>query len=256
MAEKNFAFDTGPLALALIVAALLFSGAFYLAPGKTVIEPSQNQQHMISVSSDASQEVSPDKVEITFSVVSRGEDASAIQLENDAKLRGIQEKLVALGVPASNIKTVGYSLDRWTEYNKTSESYDDRGYVLTNSLRVVSYDVTKAGQIVKEAVQNGANDVQGVQFGLSDASQKEVYARLLSQATAQAKQKAESMASAAGVRIVSLYSMSESYGYVEPMANSYRLDASAGGAPAPDVSISAGLVRVRASVGASYEVEG
>ncbi|MFA6907457.1 MAG: SIMPL domain-containing protein [Candidatus Micrarchaeia archaeon] len=259
MAEKtNYSFDTGPVALAIIVAALLFSGAFFFAPGKTQMLPSSTQQpHTISVSSDSSSEVAPDKVQITFSVVSRGADPSLLQSENDAKLRQVQAKLIALGVPEANIKTVGYSLDRWSEYNKTQEQYVDLGYQLSNSLRVVSYDTSKAGAIVREAVQNGANEVSGIQFSLSDAAQKRIYGGLLAEATAQAKAKASSMASAAGVRITSLGQMSESYGYVEPMANAnYKMDASAGGAMPSEVSISAGLVRVRATVSASYEVEG
>ena len=258
MAEKTiYSFDTGPIALAIIVAALLFSGAFFFAPGKTQTLPSaQPQPHLLSVSSDSTSEVAPDKVEITFSVVSRGADPSALQADNDAKLRQIQAKLVALGVPEANIKTVGYSLDRWSEYNKTQEQYVDMGYQLQNSLRVVSYDTSKAGTIVKEAVQNGANSVSGIQFLLSDAAQKKIYGDLLKTAASQAKAKAESMASSAGVRIISLEQMSEGYFYVEPMANTaYKMDAGGSAVPS-DVSISAGLVSVHASVSASYEVEG
>ena len=259
MAEKtNYSFDTGPVALAIMVAALLFSGAFFFAPGKTQVMPSSTpQQHMLSVSSDSTTEVAPDKVEITFSVVSRGADPSALQADNDAKLRQIREKLSALGVPEANIKTVGYSLDRWSEYNKTQDQYVDLGYQLENSLRVVSYDTSKAGAIVKEAVQNGANSVSGIQFMLSDAKQKEIYGNLLLTATSEAKAKADSMALAAGVKIVSLDQMTEGYSYVMPLANTaYKMNAGGASAAPSDVSISAGLVSVHASVSASYEVEG
>ena len=257
MAEKNSqSIEMGPLALAIMVAAILFSAATYYAPPKTVFS-NNPQTHVLSVSADAQQEVAPNKVEITFSVVSQGEDPSTIQADNDAKLRTIQDKLVAMGIPVANIKTVGYSLERWTEYNKTLETYVDRGYVLRNSLRVVSYDVEQAGSIVKEAVSNGANDVSGIQFSLSDSARKEIYGELLQQATADAKGKAESMASAAGVKIAGLSSMNEGYSYVEPMANyDYKSMAGSAGAPAPEVSISAGLVRVSATVSASYEVAG
>lgn len=218
------------------------------------------QQHYISVSAESSQEVAPDKVEIMLAVVSRGADPALLQEQNDKKLRMVKDKLLALGVPEANIKTVGYALDRWQEYNKTTETYEDRGYILSNSLRVVSYDTGKAGAIVKEAVQNGANEVSSIQFSLSDSAKKAVYDGLLAQATSQAKSKASSMASAAGVRISALASMSESYSYYDPLpyAN-YRMDAeaisSAGSAPS-DISISAGLVKVKATVSASYEVEG
>lgn len=244
--------------MALIVAAILFSSAFYFAPGKQSVLAQQNQQHLLSVSADSSREVAPDKVEMTFSVVSRGTDPTAIQAENDAKLRQITSSIAALGVPSENIKTVGYSLDRWTEYNKTQEKYVDMGYQLSNSLRVVSYDVSQAGKIVKGAVQNGANDISGIQFSLADSTQKKLYNSLLQDAAASAKGKADAMASSAGVRIASLSSMSEGYNYVQPMANyNYRdmaLEAKAGAAP--EVSISAGLVKVVATVNAQYEIAG
>ena len=249
----------GPVALALIIAAVLFSGALYYSPSKTTFVQSQPaQQHMLSVSSDAQKEISPDKVEMTFSVVSRGKDPALIQSDNDAKLRAIKDSLLALGIPEANIQTVGYSLDRWQEYNKTSGGYDDLGYTLTNSLRVVSYDVSQAGDVLKQAVAGGANDVSGISFGLSDKLRDSTYSTLLKTATAQAKAKAASMASAAGVSITALSSMNEGYNYVAPMANvNYRNSAmEVGGAAMKDVSVSAGTVLVTASVSATYEVSG
>ena len=247
-----------PVALAMVIAALLFSCALFYSPSKTTFIQSQpGQQHMLSVSADANQEIAPDKAVITFAVVSRGEDPAAIQAENDAKLRQIKESLVLLGVPEANIKTVGYSLDRQQAYNKTLETYQDNGYQLSNSLRVVSYDVEKAGAIVKTAVKNGANEVSGISFGLSDGLRDSAYARLLQAAVSQAKDKATAMANAAGVSLFGLDSMNEGYSYVEPLANyNYKsMDASAGAA-APDVSISAGLVKVSATVSATYGIAG
>ncbi|MCX6770845.1 MAG: SIMPL domain-containing protein [Candidatus Micrarchaeota archaeon] len=258
MAQKTLAVDVTPMALAMVIAALLFSGAIYYSPSKTTFVQSQpDQQHMLSVSADANQEIAPDKVEIIFSVVSRGQDPATIQADNDAKLRQIKQGLLQLGVPDANIKTVGYSLDRYQEYNKTLENYEDRGYQLSNSLRVVSYDVSTAGAIVKSSVANGANEVSSVQFGLSDKLKDSTYNALLQTAASQAKGKAEAMAKAAGVSLSGLDSMNEGYSYVEPLANyNYKSMDASGSAPAPEVSISAGLVKVSASVSAAYGIAG
>ena len=260
MTEKtNYSFDTGPIAMALIMAAILFSAAFYFAPVKQqLLQQQAPQQHVLSVSADASKEVTPDKVETVFSVVSRGQDPTAIQTENDAKIQQITSAMTALGIPAENIKTVGYSLDRWTEYNDTQKKYVDLGYQLTSTLRVVSYDVSQAGKMVKGAVSNGANDVSGITFSLADSTQKKLYNSLLQDAAASAKGKADAMANAAGTQVKSLYSMSEGYNYVAPVANyDYRamgVDSKAGAAP--EVAISAGLVKVSATVNAQYEIAG
>jgi len=245
------------MAFAVVIAALLFSGAFYFSPSKTTFTQSQPDSHMLSVSADANQEITPDKVEVTLSVVSKGKDPATIQTENDAKLRQIKENLMLLGVPEANIKTVGYSLDRWQEYNKSREAYDDMGYKLSNSIRVVSYDVSIAGAIVKTSVLNGANDVSGISFGLSDKLRESTYRSLLQIAASQAKDKATTMAKAAGVSLLGLDSMNEGYSYVEPMANyNYKSDSISMGAAASDVSISAGMVKVSASVSATYGIAG
>lgn len=267
--KSDYAFDTGPIAMALIVAAILLSSAFYFAPGKEPLQSQGAQQRLIYVSADATREVAPDKVEITFSVYTKGADPGAIQAENDAKVRGVRAALLAIGIPPENIKTAGYSLDRWFEYNKSGEKelgpnyqppqYVQMGYQLTNSLRVVSYDVSQAGGIVKAAVANGANEVSGISFALADSTQKKLYGSLLQEAASSAKGKAQSMASAAGVQVKGLSSMSEGYSYVQPMANYNYRDTSAvsgSGAAAPEVSISAGLVKVTSTVSAQYEIAG
>ena len=254
---KESVASTAPIAMAIMVAALVFSAAFYFSPPKTTISTDAAQIHVLSVSAEASREVVPNKAEITFSVVSRGEDPAIVQEENDGKLRRIQAGLAAMGIPSENVKTVGYSLDRWMEYNRTLEQYDYLGYVLTNSLRVVTYDVEQAGEIIKQSVQNGANDVSGVQFGLSDAERDKVYAELLKSAASQAKGKADAMATAAGVGISGLNQMSEGYSYVAPLANyDYRSVGMAEGSAPKDVSISAGMVKVSASVSALYGIAG
>jgi uncharacterized protein YggE len=260
MAGKVPVIDVRPMALAVMLAAVLFSGAFYFAPKGTIMSSAQDARHMLSVSADAQKEIAPDKVEMTFSVVSRGKDPSVIQTENDAKLRAIKDSMLQLGIPEANIKTVGYSLDRWQEYNKTSGDYDDKGYQLYNTMRVVSYDVSQAGTMIKSAVEGGSNDVSGITFGLSDKLREGTYNELLQQASSQAKGKAQSMASAAGVSITSLVSMNEGYSYYAPVANvNYRdssLEAYASGSVPKDVSVSAGTVKVSAQVSATYEIAG
>ncbi|MFA5930295.1 MAG: SIMPL domain-containing protein [Candidatus Micrarchaeia archaeon] len=269
MAGKNVSHEYGPIAFAIMVAALIFSAAFYFSPPKASISYSPaesfnysltkfstlaDQPRLIYASAEASKDVEPDKAEVVLSVVSNGTDPAAIQIENDARTRKVKVAVLALGVPEANIKTVGYDLQRRYEYNKTSNSYETTGYILTNSMHVTSYDVSLAGKIVKSAVSEGANEVTSISFGLTDPARKAAYSQLLSQASQEAKDKAGIMASATGVKIIALNTMSEGYS-ISQVLTSYR-DAVSGALPAPqDVSISAGLVKVTATVNAGYEIE-
>jgi len=246
--------------VAIIIAALLLAGAIFLgAQAQKAVSFTANQnpnEKTISVQGTAIQDVNPDKVEIVFAINTKGTDPDAIQKENDATMRTIVDKLKALGIPEENIKTVSYNLDRYSEWNDSQKTTVDMGYQLSNSVRVVSYDVTQAGTVVKTVVANGANDVSGVTFGLADATRDRVYAQLLSKATKQAGDKAQSMASAAGIGIKGIASISENYGYYQPYANvNYRLasDVSQGAAPS-NVMVSPGTVQLTANVNAAYEI--
>ena len=263
------------LALAIIASAAIFSAAFYFSPSKAAqsisyspaeslnytlnyslskISNIANQPRLLYASAEASSNVEPDMAEIVLSVVSNGTDPASIQAENDARTRTVKAAMLAIGVPEANIKTVGYELNRLSEYNDTSKAYETRGYRLANSMHVTSYDVSLAGKIVKSAVSGGANEVTSVSFGLTDTARKAAYAKLLTQASMEAKEKAGIMASAAGVNIIGLNTMSEGYSITQVLSN-YKNDIS-GIAPAyQDVSMSAGLVKVTATVNAGYEIE-
>ncbi|MFA6907393.1 MAG: SIMPL domain-containing protein [Candidatus Micrarchaeia archaeon] len=271
MAGKDVSQEYGAVAFAIMVAAVIFSAAFYFAPPKTAQDitysPAESFNYsltkfstladsprLIYASAEASKDVEPDKADIVLSVVSKGEDPSAIQAENDARTRKVKAAILALGVPEANIKTVGYELNRMAEYNKTTQAYETTGYRLANSMHVTSYDVSLAGRIVKTAVSEGANEVTSVSFGLTDAARKATYATLLAQASLEAKDKAGLMASATGVKIIGLSTMSEGYS-IAAVLSSYK-DAVTGAMPPPqDVSISAGLIKVTATVNVGYEIE-
>lgn len=267
-AEKQMATASlWPMAFALVLAAGLlafglYSGLGHLAKlvgdseGRTLtVNTSPNPVlNIITVSAEASKDVNPDKAEMVFAVTNRGADPAQLQGDNDRTVNAIIASIRAMGVPAENIKTVGYSLDRWVEWNQSKQESVEKGYILTNRIRVVTYDVPQAGAILKAAVNNGANDVESVAFGLSDRLQKSTYEELLRTAAGQAGDKARAMASAAGVRVKRLGSMNEGYAYVQPLSNYNYKDAAMAGAPMP-AALTPGLAKVTATVGASYEVE-
>jgi uncharacterized protein YggE len=266
-ADRNSSNEYGPIALALIVAAIIFSAAFYFSPPKASSDSFNSFNYSMSkfstiadsprllyASAEASSDVEPDKADIVLSVVSNGTDPAAIQIENDARTRKVKSAMLSIGVPEANIKTVGYALERRYEYNQISNSYVNTGYRLTNSMHVTSYDVSLAGKIVKGAVAEGANEVTSISFGLTDSARKAAYSELLKKASLEAKDKASVMASATGVSIVGLSTMSEGYSIAQVLT-SYK-DAVSGVMPAPqDISLSAGLVKVTATVNAGYEIE-
>ena len=88
--------------------------------------------------------------------------------------------------------------------------------------------MTKVGTIVDVAVKNGANQINNINFGLSDAKNQEYKQKALADAATNAKEKAETIASSLGVKLGKIKTVSESsYDYRPYM---YNMKMSAGAA--------------------------
>ena len=96
----------------------------------------------------------------------------------------------------------------------------------------------------------GANKVNQISFGLSDAKREQLYTDALADAAKNARVKADAIAEGLGVRITGIVSASEGYVSVTPY---YRSLGAAESAVSYDTEISAGDVSVSASVSVVYE---
>src|SRR5690606_8835333 len=109
------------------------------------------------------------------------------------------------------------------------------------------------GAVIDAATKAGANQVQNIRFMLKD--EQAVRAQALREATTKARAQAEAMASALGLKITRVLSVSDS-GPVVPVINEMRMMAAR--AEAADVStpVIPGQIEVRANVTLTVEVAG
>ena len=84
---------------------------------------------------------------------------------------------------------------------------------MTSTVRVRTGDVNAVGRILDAALKLGSNNVQRVAFLLKD--QEPAQTEALKQATAKARGRATAMASALGLKVGAVVTISE--GYAEPM---------------------------------------
>ena len=128
-----------------------------------------------------------------------------------------------------------------------------RGYQASNQVTVTVNDLAKLGAAVDATVKAGANQVNGISFGLKDPSAAENAARQDAVKALQAK--AELYARATGHRVSRLVNLSEGGGYMPapppvPMMAYARMEKDAsGGAP-----VSAGELAVRVDITGLYEL--
>ncbi|MFA6089728.1 MAG: SIMPL domain-containing protein [Candidatus Woesearchaeota archaeon] len=92
------------------------------------------------------------------------------------------------------------------------------GWRATQILKIKTNDLTKVGSIVDVAVNNGANQINSIEFYLSTSKDDDSKQLVLAKSTQNAKNKAQTIANNLGVKLDKIVSASESnYGYIPYM---------------------------------------
>lgn len=132
----------------------------------------------------------------------------------------------------------------WTGYDSSTPTIS--GYVASNMLTVRVRKLDTTGAVLDAAVTDGANTLNGLTFGLADP--EPAYNEARKEAVADARAKAELLATAAGVSLGQVLSIADGGAMTDP-APMYREAVSA--APVPVVGGELGLI---ATVTVTYAI--
>lgn len=198
----------------------------------------------------------PDMATINSGVTSQGATAREALDANTTAMTALLAELKAAGIESRDIQTSGFSVNPNYVY---SDDRDANGYTLppkitgyqvSNTVNVLVRDLDALGTILDKSVTVGANTVNGVTFAVADPSALLDEARKA--AFADARQKAELYATAAGVTLDDIESISESQGFNEPQP--YPMYARADVAAAP-VPVEAGELSFSINVNVQWNLE-
>ncbi|WP_374622108.1 SIMPL domain-containing protein [Devosia sp.] len=164
----------------------------------------------------------PDTALVTSGVTTQGATAREALDANTAAMAQLIDTLKAAGIEERDIQTSGFSVNPNYVYSDARDangySLPPRinGYVVSNTVNVRVRDLGKLGTMLDQAVTVGANTINGVSFSVADPSA--LYEAARKAAFADAKQKAELYAAAAGEELAGVRTISEqqSYGQPEP----------------------------------------
>jgi len=160
----------------------------------------------ITITAEGRVSASPDTAEMDASIVSNGSTAADTQSSMDTKAAQLLAYLKNSGVAAADISTSDYSL--YPQYDYTPGNNNKiTGYSASETLQAKIHDLTKVDSILGGITQNGANQIQSVSYIFNDPNQLQDQAR--EQALSNAAQKAQALASAAGVKLGKLVTFSE-----------------------------------------------
>ena len=201
---------------------------------------------VLSVDGRGSASIAPDQAVLVVGVTSHAHSANQAQAENAQKSAAIVQALKQLGVAGNDIKSQNFSFR--PDY-RTDEKHRNEitGYTANHALQIKVRDIAKAGKIVDAALQAGANEVNSLRFSVSNQEQERREA--LNKAIADARSKANIIASGLGRQIVGIKSVSENTGYIE--ARSYNGDMLMA-SKAAATNIEPGMISLDANVHIEY----
>jgi uncharacterized protein len=195
--------DVRQLVTTAAVAVLAIAGYQALhgtstAPAAASPHPSGVLQPFMRFTGTGTSTMRPDRGTISFSTHGIGDTLLEAQNQASQTMHSLISRLNADGVPGIEMQTAGV-----TGYKRTNLT----GYAAEQDLTVTVRDVSKIGKLLADGAATGAQSTSGVDFSTTD--KRRSYNAALSAAVADARSKAEVVASAAGLHLSGVVSVDE-----------------------------------------------
>ncbi|NMM64031.1 SIMPL domain-containing protein [Clostridium sp. P21] len=250
MKNNNLLQKKSSLIFILTIIVTFMIGGFFSRGSKVLAadnKTSTSSEKTINVSGVGEVNVAPDIAYVSLGVMTQKESVSDAQKENSNAMNKIINEVKKQGVKSEDIKTVNYSITPKYNYDNKTGSNKLVGYTIVNAISVKVKDITKVGTIIDNAVANGANNSNGINFGVSDY--EKYYNMALKNAISNANSKAKVIADSIGVKVsVPTKIIENSTGVPNTSPIYYNASLSKESTP-----IETGTYKVRADVSAVYQ---
>ncbi len=177
----------------------------------------QGEGNTINVAGSSEITVEPDEAEVWAGISVVKDTAEEAQNEVNIAISAIVNGLVSKGISKEDIETENLNLYEertWTQ----DEGSKLVGWRATQTLKIKTANLTKVGLIVDAAVSNGANQLNNINFQLSEEKEQQYKKQAIAEATKNAKEKAEAIAESLGTKLGKIKTVSESGYYAMPYA--------------------------------------
>ena len=206
----------------------------------------------ITVNAAGTVEAEPDLADISLGVVTEAEKAGKAVADNAKAMSRVIEALKKAGIPAKDIATDQYAINPiYTHYKSASDGQSNRidGFRVTNNATVVVRDVTRLGELIDLAAENGANQFRDIAFRVSGQDGKLDEARR--EAMANAIRRAKLYAEVAGAELGKVMTISEHVHGIPPQPRYSGREASMAAA----TPIEPGQQRLTVNVSVVWELD-
>lgn len=209
----------------------------------------------LSVSGNGEVSVPPELVTIVLGVETKNTSSDAAAAENAILMNQTINALLLAGLREDEIETSRYSLTMPSESEELIKAIagveEPMEYTAISRVTVTMNASEDVGRILGAAIKAGSNSVKSVSYSLKDSEQYRDEA--LAEAVADARHKADIIASSAGVQIIRVLDIDQGYRYYGDFAEEVAFEAE-------DVTSSISIplqprnVTVEASISIVYQI--
>ncbi len=220
--------------------------------------------NLLHISGEATIYVKPDNVRVHVGVRSISSELSAARQNNAETFDRVLKAIAALKYEDMTMKSVGFDVSTIVEDKNSRDLIPPKiiGYQVKNELTIRVTNAPpeelsrRAATIIDTAVQNGANEVGGLEIFVKDQAKYKEEAMLA--AAKDARRKAHALAATLDLRLVGFTNVSvQDVGQYAPRRQMQMMNVAGSGAGGgATTAIEAGLVQITARVSVTCEIAG
>ena len=219
-----------------------------LAVGTAAALAEEDGATKLTVSGSGVVLVESDLAIVTVGVREVSDDVLKAQSAVNDKIAAVRQALLDAGVQEADISTDSINIYANYDYSEGAEILV--GYTANNSLSVRTSDMENVGALIDAAFAAGANTLDNVQFTVQDSAEAQEQA--LTMAVEDARRKAEVLAAAAGMGVVSIDTIAETGVYTYDSMRNFAVADAAAMESGAGTLVQAALVSVDASVSMEF----
>jgi uncharacterized protein YggE len=192
----------------------------------------------------------PDMAQIQVGVVTEAPSASEALKQNNSAMENLFRVLKAKGIADKDLQTSNFSVSPQYDRNKQGQmTHKIVGYRVSNQVAVKVRQLSLLGEVLDEAVQEGANQVHGISFSVAEPEQLLDAAR--EKAIVNARHKAQLYATTAEVKLGEVLLIQEQTPHIPDFQVGFALRSEASGA----VPVAPGEQEFRVSINVTYALK-
>jgi len=159
-------------------------------------QQTESTMRTVQVSGSGEVQVTPDSAVISLGVQTEADTAQAALNDNNTKVQAVLDGLKK-SIPSNNIQTQTLRLS--PRYETKDNNQTLAGYTATNIVEVRTDKLDSLGSLIDQAVKDGANTIENINFEVSDPEKWSDQAR--ETAMQNARHKAEQLAKLTGATL-------------------------------------------------------